>query len=64
MYSSSASPSIQSHLTIPDRAEPDTSLNRKESLAPLNRHRISLVEPEKGRFRIRMIFLKTLPWSL
>ncbi|RPA88714.1 hypothetical protein L873DRAFT_1824141, partial [Choiromyces venosus 120613-1] len=52
---------IQSHLTIPDRAEPDTSLNRKESLAPLNRHRISLVEPEKGRFRIRMIFLKNPP---
>ncbi|RPB02784.1 hypothetical protein L873DRAFT_1801815 [Choiromyces venosus 120613-1] len=55
---------VQSHLAIPDRAKPDTSLNRKESLAPLSCHRISLLEKEKRRFRIRIILLKTLPWSL
>ncbi|RPB02721.1 hypothetical protein L873DRAFT_1801715 [Choiromyces venosus 120613-1] len=55
---------VQSHLAIPERAEPDTSLNGKESLAPLCRHRISLLEKEKRRFRIHIIFLKTLPWSL
>ncbi|RPB02724.1 hypothetical protein L873DRAFT_1801719 [Choiromyces venosus 120613-1] len=54
----------QSHRAIPDRAEPDSLLNHTESLEPLSRHRISLIEQKKRTFRVRRIFLKTLPWSL
>ena len=53
---------IQSHLAIPERAEPDTALNRTKSMAALDSHTIHPVEPEKGKFRIRMISGGIPPW--
>jgi len=40
---------------IPERAEPDTALNRTNSVADLDCHTIHPVEPEAGKFRIRII---------
>ena len=46
---------VQSHHAIPERAEPDTALNQTKSMAALDGHTIHPIEPEKGKFRIRMI---------
>jgi len=46
---------------IPDRVEPDTELSRTKPLTPPESHIISLVEPERGRFRIRMIWEMPTP---
>ena len=54
---------VQSHLAIPERAEPDTALNRTKFAAALDIRTIHPVEPEKGKFRIRMISRGIPPWS-
>jgi len=54
---------VQSHLAIPERAEPDTALNRTKSVAAPDYHTIHPAEPETGKFRIRMISGSIPPWS-
>jgi len=52
---------VQSHLAIPERAEPDTALNRTKFVAPPDCHAIHPVKPETGKSRIRMVSWSTPP---
>ncbi|RPB05750.1 hypothetical protein L873DRAFT_536263 [Choiromyces venosus 120613-1] len=55
---------VQSHPAIPDRAEPDISLNRKNSTAAPSSHIKALVDPENRGIRIRIDFECKLPLVL
>ena len=54
---------IQSHPAIPDCAQPDIPLSRIKPLAVSDCHTIWPVEPENGRFRIRMVLQDITPQS-
>jgi len=46
---------ITFNLAIPECAEPDTALNQTKSVAALNCHTTHPVEPDEGKFQIRLI---------
>jgi len=54
---------IRLNLALPERAEPDTALNRTNSVVATDCQIIHPVEPEASKFRIRMISWCIPPWS-
>ena len=58
---------VQSHLAVPEFTEPDSLLNRRNSVVAVKLHIKASVEPENKGIRIRMIpegQLSLLPYNI